>query len=158
MELDHRYAKTAKGREEIEHRGRALTQGQRAVLILLDGKSTLRDLLSRYHTIPSFADDVRLLLEQGFIEDTAPSKGGDSAPDGDSGTEGRLQLQLISLASRLLGDHAAGVVTRLQKAGERREDLAACLDSCYKLIRLTIDEGKAEQFRHYSRRMIDAAD
>lgn len=157
MELDRRYAKSAKGREEIEHRGRALTQGQRAVLILLDGKSTLRELLNRYRTIPTFADDVRLLFDQGYVEDAAPPTAEAPAQDGDAGSEGRL-LQLIALATRLLGDHAAGVIARLQKAGDRREDLTACLDACYKLIRLTIDEGKAEQFRQHSRRLIGAPD
>ena len=157
MELDRRYAKSAKGREEIEHRGRVLTQGQRAVLILLDGKSTLRELHSRYQTIPTFADDVRLLFDQGYIEDVSPPKAEGPAEVGSAGADGQLQLQLIALATQLLGDHAAGVITRLHKAGERHEDLAGCLDACYKLIRLTIDESKAEQFREQSRRLVGAA-
>lgn len=157
MELDRRYAKSPKGREEIEQRGRTLTQGQRAVLILLDGKSTLRDLLNRYQSIPTFADDVRLLFEQGYVEDAAPPKSEASARQGDAGPEGQI-LQLITLATRLLGDHAAGVVARLRKAGDRQEDLTVCMDACYKLIRLTIDEGKAEQFRQHGRRLIGRPD
>lgn len=68
-----------------------LTQGRHAVLTLLDGSSTLCDLLGRCKTIPTFADDVRLLFDQGCIADASPAQEQGPAEDGGSGAESHLQ-------------------------------------------------------------------
>jgi hypothetical protein len=46
------------------------------------------------------------------------------------------------------------VVRKLVEAGGSRETLAASVDSCYKLIRLTIDESRAEEFRKAAKDII----
>jgi hypothetical protein len=54
---------------------------------------------------------------------------------------------LIQLAQELLGAHSGAVVQRLQDSGDQHDALVQTLERCHKLIRLSIDEKKAEQFR-----------
>ncbi len=65
--LDGACAKTDKGREEIATRSHGQAHHLRTVLIPLDGKTPLRELIHRCKAIPDFPDDVRQLLEGGFI-------------------------------------------------------------------------------------------
>jgi len=54
---------------------------------------------------------------------------------------------LIDLAHELLGAHAGAVVQRLKDTADQHDALVQTLERCHKLIRLSIDEKKAEQFR-----------
>ena len=54
---------------------------------------------------------------------------------------------LLELAHELLGVHADAVVQRLQDTADTHDALAQTVERCYRLIRLSIDETKAEQFR-----------
>ena len=76
----------------------------------------------------------------------------DGTPAGDAmpGTDKR---RLVQMAGRLLGNHAGPVIGRLEKSAESSAELLASIESCYKLIKLTIDEKKAEQFREAGRRV-----
>lgn len=151
LNLDGFYAKTDKGREEIAKRTHGLTQAMRAVLITLDGKTPLRELAERFASLPTFVRDLELLVEQGFIEEATPPPGAaaaraPSAPPpaitGDATAD-----RLIDMAKRLLGKHADAVVARLEKAAGQPTELVAAVEGCTKLIKLTIDEHKAQQFR-----------
>lgn len=163
MNLNGFYGKTDKGRDEVAKRCHGLPQALRAVLILLDGKTSLRELTNRCKSIPNFADDVQLLIEDGFIGEvrgSAPpaSLSGSPGSDAQPTSTGGKRAQLIGIANRVLGPHAAAVVARLQKCGDGPSELTASLDSCYKLIKLTIDEGKAEEFRLRGRWLLEGKD
>jgi len=56
-------------------------------------------------------------------------------------------MPLVAMAESILGDKAGKVARKIEDAGHSREDLVAAVDSSYKLIRLTIDEDRAEEFR-----------
>lgn len=152
---DRAYAKTDKGREEVEQRRYGLAPRARSVLIVLDGKTPLRLLAERYSANPHFFVEVDALLEQGFIAEVPTGSARPAARASEAAT-GDPRGQLAELARSLLGKHAQPVVTRIEKCAGGTEELVACLDSCHKLIRLTIDEQKAEQFVQRGRRLLSA--
>lgn len=162
LDPDRPYAKTDKGRLELAKRSHGLSQALRSVLILIDGKAPLRDLFDRYASISTLARDIALLHDQGYIEIVrgtvaAPQPAADSAHKPDIALPVTAKERLIEVATRLLADHARPVVAKLEKSGEQPGELSAVLDSCYKLIKLTIDEAQAERFRELGRRVLAAA-
>jgi hypothetical protein len=158
-------AKTSVGLREIAERHFGLDLRLRRVLILVDGKASISELLRRAAGIPDFVETLKALIERGFV---APADGGSS----DSGQEtvpmgsvedsavaegSAVQKQIADVARQLLGDHAERVVTRLASGGSNTIDLGMSVDACYKLIKLTIDEKKAEDFLQRARRILAAA-
>jgi hypothetical protein len=53
---------------------------------------------------------------------------------------------LIAMTRELLGPDASKVIQRIEDPSDALADLGAAIDRCHKLIKLTIDETKAEQF------------
>lgn len=145
LHADYAYAKTDKGRAEILQRQHGLAPRARTVLIQLDGRTPLRLLLERNAVNPHFVDDVALLHAQGYITAVHPD-GTVERARATAGGKADPRDTLVDLAEQLLGKHAPPIVARIQKCGDRPEDLSACIEACQKLIRLTIDEAKAEQF------------
>lgn len=153
-------AKTHRGVDELAQRTAALPQKLRSVLILVDGKTTYGGLLRKFSFMPECGEYLALLLQQGFVQAmsampivVAPQA---SAPDtaaaspiSASHRPGALSARnaLLALAHELLDPHAGTVVQRLQDTEDTREALMLTLERCYKLIRLSIDEKKAEHFR-----------
>lgn len=155
-------AKTGKGKREISERLFGLDLRLRRVLILVDGKASFGELLRRAAGIPDFVESLSALVERGFV---APV--GDRAESADVETTRPLapdqaqpavtrtpQEQVIELARQLLGDHAERVVARIESGGASAGELGMSVDACYKLIRLTIDEKKAEDFLRRARRIL----
>ncbi len=71
--LEHVYAKTDKGREEIATRQRGLSARLRSLLLMMDGQRSLAVLVSKLGLPDRTADDARSLLAAGFIELVAPA-------------------------------------------------------------------------------------
>ncbi len=59
-----------------------------------------------------------------------------------------LKTELMHAVLRVLGSHADKVVTKLEGAGESKEELERTLDQCIKLVNLTIDEKKSVELKH----------
>ncbi len=143
--------KTDKGTAELAQRSDAVPQKLRAILIMVDGKTKFGDLLSRYADLPDFNEHLLWLVDNGFVQ-----------PEGKSGDAGAQvatshatftptatgRAGLIELAQQLLGEHGKNVVQRLQDTEDEKQALVETLARCHKLIKLSIDEGKAEQFRN----------
>jgi len=139
-------AKTPQGVVELNHRGHDLPRHLRLALILVDGRSTVLELEEKGAIIPEFLAALRELISRGLV---APRGHGgatttDSAPRAAASPYHR---SIIGLAESILGERSAKVVRKIEDAGASREDLSAAVDACYKLIRLTIDEALAEEFR-----------
>jgi hypothetical protein len=145
-------AKTDKGKEEIASRRYGLPQPLRYALILVDGRSTLAQLLQRGAGLPNFSDSLEMLLEMGFIQVPGIAPPGPPAPLV-QGSASKKQA-LIELANRLLQDRAGKVVKKLQDSEDSVAALGAALEGCYKLIRLTIDERRAEAFLDAGREIL----
>ncbi|MBK6324292.1 MAG: hypothetical protein IPF38_19570 [Burkholderiales bacterium] len=145
--------KTRKGLEEMAHRTGTVPQKLRSVLILVDGKSRRADLLKKCTFIPQCDEHLEWLLQNGFVEAeqaTVPN----SAPLPDANSP---RMALLKMAKELLGTHAGTVVQRFHDTEDTHEALAQTLDRCHKLIRLSIDEKKAEQFRRLGTALLSPA-
>ena len=72
MELNQVYLKTAKGQEEIQSRTHKLPAYARRLLIMVDGRSTAADLISRLTTLGDVEAGLAELEAGGFIAPPAP--------------------------------------------------------------------------------------
>lgn len=126
--------RTQKGREEIDERRHHLAPALRHVLILIDGATRLGDLAVKGERIPNFGESLDALIAQGFVT------------EGGADAAGTPKAKLIDAAHQLLGKNAGKVVTKLEESADATDSLKVTVESAVKLIRLTIDEGKAAEF------------
>lgn len=132
------FAKTGKGREEMNRRAAALTAKQRSLLIMLDGQKRLAEIGTMLpgHEV---AEIVNRLLESGLIAVEGEMKEPPPArefsafvvaprPSGASGAETAKLIQIKQLMTRSAEDYlglmAAEVVRRIDKAGDETELLS----------------------------------
>lgn len=142
--------KTDKGAEELALRTGSVPSKLRSILILVDGKTRWGDLLDRYSGLPEFSEQLTWLVDNGFIEAEGKSggTGARTATDHAAFTPSATgRAGLIELADHLLGAHGHTVIQRLQDTEDAHDALVQALERCCRLIKLSIDEGKAEQFR-----------
>lgn len=145
--------KTRKGVEEVAARSGAVAQKLRSVLILVDGKTPVAELLRKCSFIPECGQHLVWLVQHGFVE-AVGSVPGAALVQPAVATSARKALQ--DLAQEVLGKHATAVVQRLQDTDDTRAALTQTLERCHKLIRLSIDEGKAEQFHQQGLHLLTA--
>ena len=138
-------AKTPQGAEALARQDHDLPRTLRHALILVDGRSTVEKLEHRGSMIPDFPGALRELVARGLVVPV----GHGGPPTGPGGAaNGRILVNaLVAAAEGILGDKAGKVVRKIEEAGHTREELLAAIEGCYKLIRLTIDEARAEEFR-----------
>lgn len=67
MDSGTRLIKTAKGREEIEHRRFKLASKMRTLLILVDGTRSLEELTNDGRRLGAPEDALILLMKEGFV-------------------------------------------------------------------------------------------
>lgn len=155
MDTDQIFFKTEKGKDEIERRSCGLPFRQRRVLILVDGRSTVAELQAKSAGTPDFVEILEELHRLGLVHgagDEAVADEADAAPR--NGETAGCRERLIGLASEILGPEAAKVVRKLREAPDTAEGLASSLESCRKMVRLTIDEGKAEELYRRGRTLL----
>ena len=150
-------AKTVKGREELNDRRYHLPTSLRPVLIMVDGKTSLNNLLRAGGGIPDFFESLMTLCDQGFIAPdghpvpTSNSQGENrhnNQPALNTSLEADSKDKLIRLASILLGAQAKGVIKKIEDSVNNKEALEASVNGCFKLIKFAIDEKKADEFLH----------
>ncbi|WP_333839195.1 hypothetical protein [Pelomicrobium sp.] len=147
MDSNSILVKTTKGRDEIETRRHGLGVRLRQALILVDGRSTVAQLVTRAAGLGDIAPLLQQLYRDGFIEVVgAPLQTGADALPASPEAAASAKQALIAVARAVLGAQAGRVVQRLEDAEETPRALATAVDGCYKLIRLVIDEAKAEEF------------
>ena len=153
MNLDAVLAKTEEGKEEMAAR-RDLPVDLRHALILVDGHSTLSELLKKGEGLPHFSDSLKTLEQLGLIAPSglnaavaskSPPSPPETAAQAVSGGVA-VKLQLVQLANNLLGAQAGKVIKKIEEAADTREALISAIDGCGKVIRLVIDEKKADVF------------
>lgn len=146
--------KTSKGIEEVKSRAFGLAQHLRMMLIMVDGSTSLSSLLNRTAQLPRAREDIDWLVREGFVE-SMPAGAKRPAPAGTPPTSAMPPREMLVVMTRdLLGPDASKVIQRLQEAGESVEELGAALERCHKLIKLTIDENKAQQFLKASQSLL----
>jgi len=133
MDPKKTYQKTAKGEDELRTRKYNIPQNLRQVLILVDGKSNVTKILEKAAGFPNAGQSLDVLAGQGFIQldETVTFAG--------------IKDELIASARQTLGADAEKVIAKIKDAPDTKEGLQATLNSCKKLVRLAIDEKKAEE-------------
>ncbi len=144
------FVRTEKGEAELQSRAHGLVHGLRFVLILVDGKSPVSKILEKGAGLPNISDALEKLAREGFIRTTEEvQRGGMQVKD--------PKRELILLAQTLLGKQGAGVVKKLQECKDTPEDLARTAEQCKKLIKLMIDDTKADEFVRRSNEILFVA-
>ena len=139
-------AKTPQGAEALARQDHDLPRQLRHALILVDGRSTVAKLEQRGAIIPDFPSALRELVARGLVAPVGHG-GPPTGPGGAAANSHAILNGLVTAAGSILGDKAGKVVKKLEESGHSREDYLAAVEGCYKLIRLTIDEARAEEFR-----------
>ncbi|NHZ88210.1 hypothetical protein F2P45_04100 [Massilia sp. CCM 8733] len=96
------YDKTDKGREEISTRKHQLASRLRTLLVMIDGRHSLDDLLRNFAGVGVTGDSVKELLQEGYI---FLASGSEPEPDL-AGPSSKLPM---SARARQLARRAAGV-------------------------------------------------
>ena len=153
MKLETVLSKTEKGKEDLAAR-RDLTVDLRHALILVDGRSTLKELLKKGEGLPHFADSLKMLEQMGLIAPAGasaavlsaslPSSPETASQPASGGVA--VKSQLLLLATNLLGGQAGKVIKKIEEAADTKDALISAIDGCGKVIRLVIDEEKANVF------------
>ncbi|MGE0081953.1 MAG: hypothetical protein AB7U81_11705 [Thiohalomonadaceae bacterium] len=132
--------KTAKGEEEIQKRSHGLERNLRYVLILVDGRSSVEQIVAKGAGLQDVEGALDRLAADGYVDiegfsARAVSGGADVA---------QAKASLIAIARELLGGEAGKIVSKIEAAPDNREGLLEVLHQCKKVVRLVIDEQKAE--------------
>ncbi len=146
MDANAVYARTARGEEEVRTRANQLRAVQRQALILIDGRSPLTGVLDRWGSLTGLLDALLFLVDNGFIAPlTSPGSAAASPVNGTTNAD-QVRALLLGLVESLVPSGNARMVARLRDAPGSHDGLQAAVDSCYKLMRLTVDEDLAEKF------------
>ncbi len=128
------WKKTAKGDEEIRSRTFGLSQNLRRVLILIDGMSDEEKIVQKGSALP---DDVKsciqALAREGYIITAERVL-----------TIADVKNELIRIARETLGPDAETVIEKIKEAPDDKEGLVSTMSRCKKLVKMIIDEEKAE--------------
>jgi len=145
------FQKTAKGEEAIRDRAHDLDRNLRYVLILVDGKSTVQQLVEeKGAAMEDVAGRLQRLAEGGFITsgEAAESTGG-------GGDAAAVKVELIATAREVLGPDAGKVVAKLEAAPDSKAGIMEVVSGCKKLVKLVIDEKKAEELMRRCSAVLD---
>lgn len=121
--------KTPKGHEEIRSRAHGLSQKLRTLLIMVDGKSTVGELLGRFPGVAEIQSNLRQLIELGFVQvaagqaaaaPAAPQASPTPAPAAGETREKALS-GLVRMVIEAIGPDADLVTGQLEKARTRAE-------------------------------------
>jgi hypothetical protein len=147
--MDHNatYRKTELGLEEIKTRAAGLPVKLRSVLILMDGKTPLSDLLTRSPLPPESYPQLDLLLDGGFItpvETSAPTVDAEAAVT--AGQDLRtLQRQACRKLLDLLGPEADRFTIRIEAVNSQEEFLGLAAD-IREVLRVSRGKRAADKF------------
>ena len=148
-------ARTPQGAEALNKPDHDLPRTLRHALILIDGRSTVAKLEQRGAVIPEFPAALRELVARGLVAPVGHNATASYVAAHNGGAADQsLSRALVGLAESILGQGSAKVVKKLEDAGGTREALSVAVEGCYKLIRLTIDESRAEEFRSAAKALI----
>jgi hypothetical protein len=141
------FTKTPQGLEELESRALGLGPMTRRLLIQVDGRRTVDQLIHDNAGSMDVSAELERLRSRGLIAE--PGQAGPKPETPPPGTGESMREALIAMCATVLGDqHATRIATKLEGIpANDAEQLGQVVDSCVRLIRLTIDEDKGEMFR-----------
>lgn len=143
------FLKTPKGETEISTREYKLNHALRYVLILVNGKSTVGEILSKGAGLPNIRDALSQLAAQQFIHTIA-----DAANQNSQDPYQDPKNEIIDMVKKLLGTHAAPVIRKFHESAGTTEALVETTNACKRLIKIAIDDQKAEDFARHAQEII----
>ena len=148
--------KTQKGEEAIQKRAHDLDRNLRYILILVDGKSTVEQLLDKGSGLQDVESGLQALFDQGFVAvGGASSSAASTSTPTAAGGVGAVKAELIAVANDVLGGDAGKVISKIEAAPDSPEGLLEVVSGCKKMVRLIIDENKAEQLMSRCQLILD---
>lgn len=127
------WKKTAKGDEEINKRSFGLAPNLRRILILIDGTSDEAKIMQKGSLLPEeVKSGLQELARQEFI-DTVKTV-----------TVADVKNEMIRIAQETLGPDAEKVIEKLKETPDDKESLVSTMNRCKKIVKMIIDEKKAE--------------
>ena len=155
MDVNLILRKTVMGGTEIKNRANNLAPALRLLLILADGHKSVGELhqnllkMASYEGPSQLAKNLNGLIQAGYLEDASvPINLGNEVQSSNLWSEVDAQSvkqELIAMANKMLGSHAKKVVQKIEGADNNKESILSALNDCTKLVRLFIDEDKANQ-------------
>lgn len=118
MNLDAVLSKTAKGVEEIETRKYQLDQRTRALLIVVNGKSTVFELVEKFEHIGDITPKLERLLADGFIGEARAAA---SAPAAPAAAFLQARAQLAKAMLDAIGPAGDSITEKIEACGSAQE-------------------------------------
>lgn len=152
MQPDLVLFRTPKGEEALLSHDRKISTNQRRALLVVNGKTTVADLVKTAFWVTDLLVELQELYAMGLIGDGASGIAAGMSQSGGPG--GLLKAQLAAMARDLLGSNAERVINKMDEAEDSPEALEQVLVGCKKLIKLTISEEMADTFLQRGRKVI----
>jgi hypothetical protein len=144
------YVQTEIGKQRFE--ARDIPNNLRYALLLVNGRSTLEELLIKGAGLENLEDSFEMLEQMGLMaplgSDAATQGAASSAATAAEQARGSTPVKprLMALASKILGNKADKVLRKIEETVDSDTALRHTIETCGKIIRLTIDEKKADEF------------
>lgn len=152
--------KTAKGHEEIRSRAHGLPQKLRTLLIMVDGKSSIGQLLARFPGVAEIEANLRQLIDQGFV-----TLGGSGILSGGAALRGaapgmvaetrEAALAALTRAVVDLAGPAADLVTGDLERARTRAEVEAAAERCAGMIEAMGGPKKAAAFNERAKAYLE---
>jgi len=127
------WKKTAKGEEEISSRTYGLAPNLRRILILIDGVSDETKIMQKGSILPGdIKSSLQELARQEYIEAEKVL------------TIADIKNEMIRIAQETLGADAEKVIEKIRETPDDKESLVATVNRCKKIVKMIIDEKKAD--------------
>jgi hypothetical protein len=127
------WKKTAKGEEEISSRTYGLAPNLRRILILIDGVSDETKIMQKGLILPGdIKSSLQELARQEYIEAEKVL------------TIADIKNEMIRIAQETLGADAEKVIEKIRETPDDKESLVATVNRCKKIVKMIIDEKKAD--------------
>lgn len=123
-------AKTKKGADEIETRQFKLDQRMRALLLVVNGKVRVRDLVANFARLGDVPEMLRQLTALGFVEEVSATN---------------VQPELASLVLEALGPEAMSIAQEIEQC-ETLVDLRAYFSSRREMFDRAMIKPRADAF------------
>jgi hypothetical protein len=143
------FSRTPAGEAALARHDHGLPMALRRVLILVDGHSDGTALRAKA-PYPDLETALEALLAQGLVGAPGQAAAAPRAPanDGTAGSSAAIRQALFELCREVLGDaKAEAVASRVLTAGDEPGAVAAAFAKTVSVVRLTVDEGKANEIK-----------
>lgn len=156
MELGIPYAKTEAARALLRARDATLTPPLRALLIMIDGKKPVTDLLPAIKALSLKAEDVHGLLSRGLIEPCPPPRDVRPAPEASASPARSLaaaKFYALGQLTLILG-HGDAMLRHAAREVVDHPSLLAWLAACEQEVAAFAGDARAARFAALVRELL----